>query len=149
MNGQPTLYRQLKRQRRYQIMEMIAFAADRRIGRLLILGAVLVFIPYTILTMIFEYPVILRQETGVILTRFQAGGPTLIAVWWAFAVTGLPLLEAYVLIGQRLENKLYFVRWATVLGIASGLVQIIGLLRWTFVVPVLANNYVHTADPAI
>lgn len=130
-------------------METTVFASNRRIGSLLILGAVLVFIPYTILTIIFEYPLILRQDTGLILTRFLAGGPTLIAVWWAFAVMGLPLLEAYVLIGQRLENKVYFVRWATLLGVASGLVQIIGLLRWTFVVPVLANNYVHSTDPAI
>ncbi|MVM32816.1 DUF4386 family protein [Spirosoma sp. HMF4905] len=130
-------------------METIVFATDRRIGKLLILGAVLVFIPYTILTLIFDYPLILREDTGTILTRFQAGGSTLIAVWWAFAVTGLPLLEAYVLIGQRLENKLPFIRWATILGVASGLVQIIGLLRWTFVVPVLANNYVHSTDPAI
>ncbi len=26
--------------------------------------------------------------------------------------------------------------------------QIIGLLRWVFVVPVLATEYVHTTDPA-
>jgi hypothetical protein len=123
--------------------------SDRRIGTLLILGAILVFIPYTALTLIFDYPAILRQEPGIILTRFQAGGPMLIGVWWAFAATGVPLLMAYALIGQRFEPKLPLVRWATLVGIVSGLVQIIGLLRWTFVVPVLVTNYVHATDPSI
>ncbi|WP_461131759.1 DUF4386 domain-containing protein [Spirosoma aerophilum] len=130
-------------------MKTTSQPSSRLIGNLLILGAVLVMIPYTVLTVIFAYPAILRQDAGLLLTRFQAGGATLIAVWWAFAMTGLPLLEAYVLIGQRFESKLYFVRWATMLGVVSGLVQIIGLLRWTFVVPVLASTYVHTTDPAI
>ncbi|SOD79702.1 DUF4386 domain-containing protein [Spirosoma fluviale] len=130
-------------------MERTELPSYRLIGHLLIIGAVLVLIPYTILTIIFDYPDILRQDPGVVLIRFQAGGPALIATWWAFAITGFPLLIAYVLIGQRLETKVYFVRWVTLVGVVSGLVQIIGLLRWTFVVPVLASTYVHTTDPAI
>jgi hypothetical protein len=119
---------------------------DKTIGILLITGAIGVFIPYTILTIIFEYPDILRQETGTILTKFHAGGASLIGVWWAFAIMGLPLLVAYILIGQKFENKLSFIRTATTLGIISGIVQIIGLLRWVFVVPVLANAYVTSSD---
>lgn len=113
---------------------------EKTIGMLLIIGALGVLIPYTILTIIFDYPNILRQETGIILTKFYEGGNNLIWTWWAFAILGLPLLVAYVLIGQKLEQKFYFVRWATSLGVIGLLVQMIGLLRWTFVVPVLANN---------
>ena len=120
--------------------------AEKIIGILLIVGAVGVFIPYTILTIIFDYPDILRQDAGVILTKFQEGGPRLILVWFLFAILGLPLLFAYVSIGQKLENKLYFVRWATMLGIISAILQIIGLLRWTFVVPVLANDFVNVTN---
>jgi hypothetical protein len=116
------------------------------IGLLLIAGAIGVFIPYTLLTMIFEYPDILRQDTGTILTKFHAGGSSLILTWWTFAILGLPLLIAYVLIGQEFENKLGFIRWVTTLGVISGIVQIIGLLRWVFVIPVIANNYVSAAD---
>jgi hypothetical protein len=115
---------------------------EKVIGILLIAGAIGVFIPYTVLTMIFEYPDILRRDTGMILTKFHSSGSALILTWWAFAVLGLPLLIAYILIGQKLEIKLGFVRWVTTLGVISGIVQIIGLLRWVFVVPVLANNYV-------
>ena len=121
---------------------------EKRIGILLILGAVGVFIPYIILTMIFDYPAILRQDAGVILTRFHEGGALLIFVWFLFAILGLPLILAYISIGQKLENKFYFVRWATTLGVISGIVQIIGLLRWTFVVPVMANNFVIAASEA-
>lgn len=112
-------------------------------GNLLIIGAVLLFIPYTILSIIFEYPVILRQETGVILTKFYQGGTTLIFTWWAFAMVGLPLLGAYIFIGQLFEKKYPLVRFATTVGMIGLIVQMIGLLRWTFVVPVLAKDFVY------
>ena len=118
------------------------------IGILLILGAIGVFIPYTLLTMVFDYPDILRQDPGVILTRFQQGGPALIFIWWAFALMGLPLLIAYVRIGQQFEQTFGFIRWVTTLGVISGIAQIIGLLRWVFVVPVLARAYILADDAA-
>lgn len=115
---------------------------EKLIGLLLILGAIGVFIPYTTLTIIFEYPDILRQDTGAILTKFNQGGSRLILTWWAFAILGLPLLIALILIGQKLEQSFYHARWVTTIGIIGLVVQIIGLLRWTFVVPVLANSYI-------
>jgi hypothetical protein len=115
---------------------------EKLIGLLLIVGAIGVFIPYTLLTMCFEYPQILRQDTGTILTKFHSGGGGLILTWWAFAILGLPLLIAYILIGQKLAGRLGFIRWVTTFGVISGIVQIIGLLRWVFVVPVLANTYI-------
>jgi hypothetical protein len=121
---------------------------ERTIGILLILGAIGVFIPYTVLTIIFDYPDILRQDAGFILPKFHEGGSSLIITWFLFAILGIPLIIAYILIGQKLENKLSFVRWATTLGVISGIVQIIGLLRWTFVVPVLANNFVASVSEA-
>lgn len=113
------------------------------VGYLLITGSLLLFVPYTILSIIFEYPVILRQETGIILTKFYQNNTNLILIWWAFALVGLPILEACILLGQRLENDFYFMRWATVLGIVGLVVQMLGLLRWVFVVPVLVKMYVQ------
>lgn len=120
---------------------------EKAIGILFILGAIGVFIPYTILTIIFDYPDVLRQEPVIILNQFHAGGSALIFTWLAFALLGLPLLIAYSLLGKKLEIKFPFVRWITTIGIISGIVQIIGLLRWVFVVPVLANDYMNTNDP--
>ena len=121
---------------------------EKRIGILLIAGVAGVCIPYLILSVIFDYPAILRQDAGIILAKFYEGGNRLILTWWAFALLGLPLLNAYVLIGQKIESKFYFVRWATLLGVVGLLMQIIGLLRWTFVVPVLANHFVSGNETA-
>ena len=121
---------------------------EKAIGLLLIMGAIGVFIPYTILTITFDYPDILRQDPGIILSRFQDGGSRLILTWWSFAILGIPLLIGYILIGQKFENRLGFIRWVTTLGIISGIAQIIGLLRWVFVVPVLADAYVSSNDVA-
>jgi hypothetical protein len=103
-----------------------------RIGWLLIIGAVAVLIPYTILTIIFEYPDVLRQDVGIVLTKFHNGGTTLLAIWFAFAITGIPLIPAYIMIGQQLEKKAPWVRTATTFGVIGLIVQVIGLLRWTF-----------------
>jgi hypothetical protein len=122
--------------------------ADKKTGYLLILGALGVLIPYIILAVTFNYPDILRQESGVILTQFHQGGAPLIYTWLAFALLGFPLLIAYSLIGQRLEATAVIKKWVTTVGIISGIVQIIGLLRWVFVVPVLAAEYVNTLSLA-
>jgi hypothetical protein len=122
---------------------------EKTIGLLLIIGAILLFVPFTILTQIFDYPHVLREDAGVILSKFNTGGSSLIIVWWLFAIVGLPILEAYVLIGQKLESKLSFIRWATTLGVISGIVQIIGLLRWAFVIPVISDTYVHSQSEQV
>lgn len=124
-------------------MENSTAKTNKTIGNLLIAGGILLFLPYTALSIIFEYPDILRQDTGVILTKFFNGGSTLIWTWFAFAMVGLPLLPAYILLGQKLESRIVYMRWATSLGVIGLIVQMIGLLRWTFVVPVLARNYVQ------
>lgn len=121
---------------------------EKTIGRLLIAGAIGVLVPYTILAIIFQYPDILREDTAVILTKFHEGGSKLIFTWFAFAVAGLPLIPAYILIGQKLENRAPLIRMATTIGIIGLIVQMIGLLRWTFVVPVLSNNFVTAEDEA-
>jgi len=119
---------------------------NQSIGGLFIAGAIALFIPYTMLTIIFEYPDILRQDTATILTKFHEGGSNLIWTWFAFAVTGLPLLPAYILLGQKLEAKAPLVRTATTIGVIGLVVQMVGLLRWTFVVPVLADTFVTATD---
>jgi hypothetical protein len=119
---------------------------NKLIGVLLITGAVALFIPYMMLIDTFSYPDILRQDTAIILSAFHEGGSKLIWTWFAFALTGLPLLPAYILMGESLKEKSSLVKVATVFGVMGLIVQMIGLLRWTFVVPVLADTYVNTTD---
>lgn len=121
---------------------------NKVIGGLFIAGAIALFIPYNILIVIFEYPDILRQPTAIILSKFNDGGDSLIWTWFAFAITGIPLLPAYILLGQKLEHKTSLARMATTIGVIGLIVQMIGLLRWTFVVPVLADTFVSASDEA-
>lgn len=119
---------------------------EKTIGILIISGAIGVLIPYTILTIMFEYPLILRQDTGNILAKFYNGGGSLIAAWFVFAIAGIPLLPAYIGLGQKLESKAPWIRIATTIGVIGLIVQMVGLLRWVFVVPILANTYVFADD---
>jgi hypothetical protein len=123
-------------------------STNKTIGILLITSAIALLIPYTMLTIVFEYPGILRQDTGIILTKFYQGGNALVWTWFAFAITGIPLLPAYFMIGQKFENKAPLVRMATSIGVIGLIVQMIGLLRWTFVVPILADTFVNATDEA-
>jgi hypothetical protein len=118
------------------------------IGVLFIIGAIALLVPYTALTIMFEYPDILRRDTAYVLTEFHQGGNGLILTWFAFAITGIPLLPAYILLGQNLENKSPLIRVATTIGVVGLIVQMVGLLRWTFVVPILADSFVNAQNEA-
>ena len=93
----------------------------------------------------FEYPDILRRSSSEILDRFHAGGSSLILLWWMFMLSGLLLIPAVVLLGQALGFT-GVVPLAVSVGILAGLVQMLGLLRWVYLVPSLART---NADPAL
>jgi hypothetical protein len=113
-------------------------------GLSFVLGAVLINIPYTLLIMNFDYPDILRAPVDQILTQFQAGGNSLIYTWLAFAWVGLPILFGMIMLNQILgREKNPFLETATTIGVIGGIVQIVGLLRWVFVVPVIARLYTN------
>jgi Domain of unknown function (DUF4386) len=109
-------------------------------------GVVLIVAPlwfnasFALLGKRFEYPDILRRSTSEVLERFRAGGSSLILLWWTFMVSGLLLIAAAVLLGQVLGFK-GIVPLATTFGVLAGLVQMLGLLRWVYVVPALARAY--------
>jgi len=119
-------------------------------GIFFIVGAILVNVPYTLLIVNFDYPDILRQPTAEILARFHAGGDALIYTWLAFAWVGLPILLGAVMLKRVLEKEgSLFLETATTLGVIGFVVQLIGLLRWVFVVPVLARLFTDPGtDPA-
>ena len=111
-------------------------------GIFFIVGAILVNIPYTLLIMNFDYPDILRLPTAEILTRFQAGGDALIYTWLAFAWVGLPMLVGAIMLKSILaEEHSPFLETATTFAVIGFIVQVIGLLRWVFVVPILARLF--------
>jgi hypothetical protein len=127
----------------------------RTTGMFLISLVVLSNLPYTLLIQNFEYDDILRQPIDVVLTKFQAGGTSLILTWFAFALTALLLVPVSILLHRVIYSSLSGDRnflclsVATTMGIISGVLQAIGLLRWVFVVPILANIYTASNSNAV
>ncbi|MFZ4509186.1 MAG: DUF4386 family protein [Fimbriimonas sp.] len=115
--------------------------------RTIVAGSVpLVFgVGFVQLGRLFDYPQILRQSSEMILERFQANESIIAPWWWLMFVAALAFIPVSVAV----------VRWsgllgtqravATAVGIASGLVQALGLSRWVFAVPLLAER---AADPS-
>jgi hypothetical protein len=93
----------------------------------------------------FEYPDILRRPTAEVLARFRAGGTRLVVLWWAFAMTALALAPLAVLVSGALEGaSTTLLGLTTTVGVLAALVQVLGLVRWPFLVPYLARV---SADP--
>ena len=118
---------------------------ERAAGVVLIVAPLWFNATFALLGARFDYPDILRRPTAEILERFRAGGSSLILLWWTFMLSGLLLIAGVVLLGQVLGFA-GVVPVAVTIGVLAGLVQMLGLLRWVYVVPALARAY---ADPTL
>jgi len=112
---------------------------------LLIAVPVLFMLFYGLLTMTFDYPGILREPAGEILRRFAGGGPTLVLIWYGFALTPALFIPAAILLRRAFPTTTPLLDLAVPLGVLAGVVQVLGLIRWPFLVPELARTYL---DPA-
>jgi hypothetical protein len=105
-------------------------------------GLVLIVLPiafnvaFGLLAARFDYPDVLRNPTHEVLARFREGGRSLVLLWWAFALTALAVVLLSDAIGDA-DGTLLAV--ATVTGVLAALVQVLGLIRWPFLVPYLAR----------
>ena len=116
----------------------------RRITGLMLIVVPLAFvIGFTLLQIMFDYPAILRQPTAEVLTKFQAGGPQLVAAWYLLTLTAVLFSPLAVLVRQLLASVApsAALSVATAFGVVAGLVQALGFLRWPFLVPHLAQAY--------
>jgi hypothetical protein len=114
-------------------------------GAFLIVAPLWFNVTFALLARRFDYPDILRRPADEILDRFRAGGSWLILTWWMFMLSGLLLIPAVVLLGQALGLR-GIVPLAVTVGVLAGLVQMLGLLRWVYLVPSLART---NADPGL
>ena len=134
---------------------MVANGADEnRVVRLLT-GVLLILTPvafnvfFTLLSVTFEYPDILRESTGYVLRRLDAGGSSLVAIWYGFMLTAVLFVPLAVLVHKVLARwDTPYMATATAFGVLGGMVQFLGLIRWPFLVPYLADTYLDPASSA-
>lgn len=117
-------------------------------GRVRVLTGVLVIVVpllfnlfFFLLQATFSYPDILRDPAAEILRRFEAGGPSLIALWYGFALTPALFIPTAVLFRRVFPEGPALLDLATPLAVVAGLVQVLGLVRRPFLVPSLAQAY--------
>ena len=111
-------------------------------GLLLIVVPMAFNVTFFLLQRAFEYPDILRKPTDTILKRFQQGGPALRRLWYAFMFSAVLFTPVPVLVQQLFEPDVpWYLSMGTAIGVLAGAVQFLGLIRWPFLVPTLANLY--------
>ena len=116
-------------------------------------GAFLIGVPilfnagFALLARRFDYPDLLRESTPVVLGRFQSGGSSLLVIWWVFALSAVLFAPLVVLLSSQLGGADgTLVTMSVVIGVLAALVQVLGLIRWPFVIPYLARE-LDTAAP--
>ena len=131
---------------------MMNDVTSRRLtGVQLILTPIAFNLLFTLLSVTFEYPDILREPAGYVLQRFDAGGAGLVATWYGFMLTAVLFVPLVVLVHRvlagdgREAGAPFYLGLATAFGVVAGVVQFLGLARWPFLVPYLADSY---TDPA-
>lgn len=111
-------------------------------GLLLIIVPIAFNVTFFLLQRAFEYPDILRKPTDTILRRFQQGGGSLRRLWYAFTFSAVLFTPVPVLVQQIFQpNVPWFLVVGTTIGVLAGAVQFLGLIRWPFLVPTLAEMY--------
>jgi hypothetical protein len=111
-------------------------------GILLIIVPIAFNVTFFLLQRAFEYPDILRKPTDTILRRFKEGGAPLRRLWYAFTFSAVLFTPVPVLVQQVFQpNAPWFLVVGTALGVLAGAVQFLGLIRWPFLIPSLADMY--------
>jgi Domain of unknown function (DUF4386) len=109
-------------------------------GITLIAVPILFNVGFTLLAQRFDYPDVLRRPTEEVLARFRAGGRSLVLTWWAFALSAVLFTPLAVLFAIAVDDAdLTIVILGGVVGVLASVVQFLGLIRWTFLVPYLAR----------
>lgn len=79
------------------------------------------------------------------------GGAGLVATWYGFMPTAVLFVPLVVLVHRvlagdgRAAGEPFYLGLATAFGVVAGVVQFLGLVRWPFLIPYLADSY---TDPA-
>jgi hypothetical protein len=105
----------------------------RRTAALMVAAAVLVNVAFTGLGAVFDYPDVLEQPADDVLASFRADQFAVTAWFTALALGAAMLAPVAVGVGRLSDSRA--MRWSVPVGIAAAVVQVVGLLRWSLLVP--------------
>ena len=120
----------------------------RRTGWALLLFAIAMNVPFALLAATFDYPDVLRRGARDVLPRCHAGGVALLAQWYAYAAVAAAFVPLSLAVRRSLDSSRETVSGMALAGVLAGVFQVLGLLRWVFVVPVLAATFVDPESSA-
>jgi hypothetical protein len=120
-------------------------------GFLFILSPLWLFVNTLLLGRVSGFPDIQFKGVDALLTRVAESGSRGIFVWYAYIIAGVLYIASIVLFDKVLSkdgvNRPWF-HVATAMGVCAWAIQFFGLVRWIFVYPYLAKEWVNTSDPA-
>jgi hypothetical protein len=125
----------------------------RVLGGLMVVEAVAYVGLFSALGAIFNYPAVLREPVGDVLRRFVDTGPSLVTLWYALMLTALLFLPVGILLPRAVSRDpagggVTTLGLTGALGAFAALAQALGLARWVFLVPFLADLYVEPSSSA-
>ena len=112
-------------------------------GACLALASGLAIAGFTFLGSVFDYPQVLEEPTGDILTLFREHQGAVTGWFLVLVVSAALLAPAGMLLGRLVGGRRG--RWVAGLGVAAAVVQVAGLQRWVILVPGISED---ALDPA-
>jgi hypothetical protein len=111
-------------------------------GVLFIAMFVMLNVANSILAANFDFPDILRQPPENALTLYQQNQGLIRPAYYIFALTGVLMIPISLLLHRILSSKnSMLLTTATTFGVITGIVQVLGFIRWVFLAPFLVNTY--------
>jgi hypothetical protein len=125
-------------------MPHAAETSSPRITALLAFAVPVLFLAgFGLLTRLLDYPAVLDQPAGDVLTRVASAGPGVRASWYAVMLAGLLQIPLSFWVHRWLARpSTALLETATCFGVLAGFTQFLDLSQWLFLVPTLAQRYV-------
>lgn len=105
------------------------------------------FVGFTILAIVFQFPEVLRLPAEARLSLYRQGQAIIQPTYWVLAMTGLTQVGISVLLYQSFRTRgSTILVLSLVFGVLCGILQTAGFIRWAILIPYLADQ-ITTADP--
>lgn len=108
---------------------------------LIIVHILALFIGFTILANVFQFPEVLRLASSERLALYWQNQSIIQPTYWVLAMTGLTQIGISVFLYRSFRNRERTVLMlALVFGIICGILQAAGFIRWAILIPYLAEQ---------